>query len=87
MKIFQGNDIKESSQTEDFTCQCDLATYHYEKLLSGEKEKFQVLNEEACLNVKVIQQLNLDIAEMKKNLTSEVNALQLQLRNLQVCYC
>lgn len=85
MKNFKDSDAKLESQSDDFTCQCDIGTEHYEKLLNDEKDKFVILQDEASENVKIIEKLKLDMEEIRHHLSSEINNLKLQLNTVQVC--
>lgn len=68
----------------DGSCQCDLSTEHYEKLLSEEKERFELLNHELCIKANQVTELSSTLNDTKSNCDAEVTCLKDKISVLQV---
>lgn len=64
--------------------QCDLFTEHYEKLLTEERHRGDLLQESLSQKVTEIADLTTSLADSKSNFDIEVNALKHRISELQV---
>ena len=77
-------DGEHGSKISDAESQCDLTTEFYEKRLSEEKHKYDLLNEELCVKVNLISELTTTLNATKSNLDAEVTCLKDKIFLLQV---
>ncbi len=77
-------DGEEGPKVADAECQCDLSTEFYEKLLSEEKQRHDLLDEELCIKINQISELTTTLKETKSNLDAEVTSLKDKMSLLQV---
>lgn len=79
MKYQQGG-----REFSDADSQCDLSTEFYEKLLSEEKQRFELLSEELCFKVNQLTDLTATLNEMRSNFDDQVTCLKNEISLLQV---
>lgn len=68
----------------DAYSQCDLSTELYEKLLSEEKQRFELLSEQFCEKVNQMTDLTATLNEMRSNFDAQVMCLKKEISLLQV---
>lgn len=68
----------------DAYSQCDLSTELYEKLLSEEKQRFELLSEQFCEKVNQMTDLTATLNEMRSNFDAQVMCLKKEISLLQI---
>ncbi|XP_057370386.1 GRIP1-associated protein 1-like [Daphnia carinata] len=71
-------------ELSDSYSQCDLSRELYEKLLSEEKQRFELLNEQFCVKVNQMTDLTATLNEMRASFDAQVMCLKKEISLLQI---